>query len=79
MNIIVSTAVKNLFLIFKQGNSDGWIESDVPIAGVNWARAYKSVTFGIGMWEEGFILTRKDGTRVNQWLPYVYSIATSAN
>ena len=47
-----------------KGNSDGWTSSKAEIAGVHWARSKRTVTFGIGMWKEAFLLKRGDGTQV---------------
>ena len=50
-----------------QGNSNGWISSELPIRGIAWARSKEAVTNGIWMWKEPFVVKRKNGSKVSNF------------
>ena len=47
-----------------QGDTDGWINSKIPIKGIAWARSRNAVTHGLWMWKQPFIIKRNDRSKV---------------
>jgi len=47
---------------------DGWLESNQPVEGVNWAKSKTAVTHGIWMWSKQFVIPFKGDQKVKTLL-----------
>jgi len=49
---------------------DGWLESNQPVEGLNWAKSKKAVTYGIWMWEKQFVISFEENKKVKNTICY---------
>jgi len=47
---------------------NGWLESNQPVQGVNWAKSRTAVTHGIWMWSKQFVIPFKEDQKVKTLL-----------